>query len=70
MAEFRMAAECLQFRSESKCAATDADIQKFNELLKQIIGELDIILKNIADRNYVALASKHGFMEIRYSDKF
>lgn len=51
-------------------AATDADIQKFNELLKQIIGELDIILKNIADRNYVALASKHGFMEIRYSDKF
>ena len=51
-------------------AATDADFQKFNELLKQIIGELDIILKNIADRNYVALASKHGFMEIRYSDKF
>lgn len=51
-------------------AATESDFQKFNELLQQIIGELDIILKNIADRDYVAFASKQGFMEIRYSDKF
>lgn len=50
--------------------ATDEDIQKFNSLIEQLHGELDTILKNIADRNYVAFASKHGFMEIRYSDKF
>lgn len=51
-------------------SATDEDIQKFNGLLEQLQGELNTILKNIADRNYVAFASKHGFMEIRYSDKF
>jgi hypothetical protein len=51
-------------------SATDEDIQKFNDLMDQLHGELDTILKNIADRNYVAFASKHGFMEIRYSDKF
>jgi hypothetical protein len=51
-------------------SATDEDIKKFNGLMEQLHGELDTILKNIADRNYVAFASKHGFMEIRYSDKF
>ena len=48
MAEFRMATERLQFRSESKCAAADADIKR---LLSQAIarkGQLSCL--SIVDR--------------------
>lgn len=62
--------ELLTKFGQISATATDEDIQKFNDLLEQLHVELDTILKNIADRNYVAFASKHGFMEIRYSDKF
>jgi flagellar basal body-associated protein FliL len=50
--------------------ATDEDINKFNELIEQLKGELDGIITNLNERDYAAFANKHGFMEIRYSDKF
>lgn len=50
--------------------ASESDITEFNDLLAQLNDELDDILKNISERNYTAFASKHGFMKIRYSDKF
>ena len=46
------------------------DIQKFDSLLEQLHVELDETLTNIKERNYAAFANKHGFMAIRYSDKF
>lgn len=51
-------------------AVNQEAIDNFNNVLTQLHGELDIILKNIDTRNYVAFASKKSFMEIRYSDKF
>ena len=50
--------------------ATDEDINKFNDLIEQLKGELDGIITNLNERDYAAFANKHGFMEIRYSDKF
>ncbi len=50
--------------------ATEDDITKFNALIEQLQSELDSIIQNLNERDYAAFANKHGFMEIRYSDKF
>ena len=45
-------------------------VSEFNSIIEQLHGELDLILENIKNRNYVEFANKTGFMKIRYSDKF
>lgn len=56
--------------SEVSNSNGDENLEKFENIILQLNGELDTILENIKTRNYVDFANKHGFMKIRYSDKF
>lgn len=51
-------------------SAPEETFAEFEETLIQLNLELEEILSNVRERNYTAFANKHGFMKIRYSDKF